>query len=709
MERSGGPVRQSSIRTKRNVTRSFSTASHTRRTSLESAYSREQPAARSEPSGRSRPLTKSNRYILTRYPGFPAILQNLRHSETPTGGEADANTGYGLVVSDQACYVWNYHSSEKLPEMLTFSLNGDNDATIAVLVAKVSGSQEPGLVTVGRRSGIVKYWETVGGAVADTMLHRNKSAEHKVDLHGDTVEIVRAADPAGVILATAAGRFILVTLLDLHGRQHIRHTTMTGISSGLLASLKSTFSLVPDQRDVVSIKLGATQSRIERQVLFVNSHADISVWTVSRSGHSSVHMRHNFKEAMLAELEGLYPGARHSLVVHDIAVHESKEVLFVLASFKHSRTQRYYVTFTFQASVDDPRLLATRRLQTYVGTSTEPKLVLPRPYHTLFVVFPDAIVMLDSYTVQKADHSVARRWEDIVSLKQGVSIIGASPHDGDDKSEKCGVVLLVEKGGVLFLERTPENETQTSSSAGRRLSSMTAAQRDRDLEYEFVKSRIEQAIYYGRDDDGSDRDLNAVDFHVRDEMKVNPESMERAFLEVSAEIITSTSPYMPTMLPSAAEFLLLRQSYLTRLAHYLQTNCTVEDVSPRARFALLSDVEKASTAVALCSHADSTNESPGNALHAGISSIVSRASHDADELVRQWLLQNVSIPAFQSKMPNYTNNRRERSVTCLQLPCPVSPGNSRVSAPPWTGTAFCCRCTMLPWLYGRSSRAQFTA
>lgn len=574
-------------------------------------------------------MTRNSKYAVLQLPSVPNVLRANTEEEVYQAS-ADQLTGHALVITPKATYVWNYTSPEHMPNLIPFTYPKTPRGTQAVLVGPSSGSKEPGLVTVVCDSGLCTYWEAVGRAVADRLLHRRKSIEHSISLYaGEVIENFETVEPAGIIATTSSGRFIFVTLRDQFGKPHITSNTMRGRAQGFLSSIKGAISLAPSRRGIVSIKPGPLKDRTDRQALIISGNGDLSVWECSRAGHSKMLFDNSLKEVLVNYISGVYPHSVESFAVHDVEVFEEQECIFILTSFVQSLEEIFYVLYTVSLDQrNEVKIISAHRLQTFASETTQqPRLVLPKDSNTLFVVFSSAVVLLDTMP-KKSEHGVTTRWEDVVSFSSEVEIIGSAPEDSLMVNQKTvrhsGVVIIAENAGVIRIERYA-NEDRASG---------TVDVAEQQLEPELARSTIEQAIFYG-----SKSETHYLDFNVRKEIEFNPIVLQKAFLEISAEILNTSSAYMPPVLPSMAEHLDLRVSHLARLGEYLHHNFN-GILSTDARFALLTDLEKANAARALWRHVDARLQQSITDNNVIATVIGEDQSVDA---LRSWFLYKVSV------------------------------------------------------------------
>ncbi|CAN6602318.1 hypothetical protein TRVA0_002S00980 [Trichomonascus vanleenenianus] len=582
-------------------------------------------------------LTKNAKYCVTRLPAFPGFLKG---AQLESYGEVDQNTKYALTVSDGTTYVWSYSSPDHVPNTLSFPPPENTKyAPLATLVQPIPGSKEPGMVMISVDTGLLTYWEAVGGAVADGLLHRRKSIEHKVGLYaGEIIEHFVNVEPAGVVATTSSGRFILITLRDSKGKAALRSGTMLGGGSGILSTIKGAISLAGSRRDIVSVKPGVVTGRNERQVMFINKEGDLSVWDCSRTGSTRLLIDERLKEIMLNYIVSLYQDAGDTFTVHDVEVLEDEATLFILTSFVHDAQAEevYYIIYTLSTANRDIKVTSAHRIQSFTSYSTQrPRLLFPNPSATLFAVFSHGVVLIEAMPEKMQEKNIIqRRWEDVITFRHEVEIQAAGVEDVDIINGKtvrnCGVVLIAHNAGIIRVERFEDEQKPLEKRA-------------LELEPELAKTRIEQAVFYGYNVDDEN---NPLDFEARKEDSFNQSVLENAFLEVSKEILSTSSIYMPPMMPSLSEHLQLRVTYLQRLGRFLNANYG-DSLTIGTRQQLLWDLEKAVVAKNLWAHVDAklhdSNENQYQTANVLVAVINHKSKASVGDPLREWFLQNVAI------------------------------------------------------------------
>lgn len=396
-----------------------------------------------------------------------------------------------------------------------------------------AGSTEPGLVIVHPQSGQITYWEAVGGAVAEGLLHRKKGVEATVGLYqGETLEYLQNIEPVGVIVATNSGRFVLVALHDAAGRPGISFTVMRGSGTGLWSNIKGVLKFGGTRRDIVAMKPGKILGRGERMVVTANVRGAVTLWHCSRSGHYGLIFEMELSVPLLESIDGVYPRAERTFQVHDVEMLPDDESTgLILASFVYDEDageeQIYYMLFTVSFIPNDFRVVSAHRVTCYTGKSSrKPQLLLPMPGYTAFIVLSHAVIMVDTILQQQRTQSSLTtmfKWEDVIEFKRDtIDVIfpGAEDivHVSNQITRHAGVVLVARRAGVIRIERF-EDESSYAIVASN---------------VDVIKSKLEQAVYYGF------KEENPVDFGQGHEVGYEVNDIEKALTEVSDEIISSS-------------------------------------------------------------------------------------------------------------------------------------------------------------------------
>lgn len=363
----------------------------------------------------SRPnLTSTDSYRVNMLPGRPVFLEHQQ--SFGTNAQIDPTTGYALLNTPSASFVWSYVSSESVPFSLEFGQNMPEQTT-GVLIPPFGTATEPGFVLVNNETGSIIMWESVGRSVADGLFSQGNSIEGMIRLHGsEVIEKATYIDQVGLVCTSSAGRLYLVTLRDGLGKPVISIGRMRSLRGGLLA-LKDSFITSSYHRDIVSIVAGGQINESERAVYICNKYGQMSTWQCSSQGTSKLIAETELVPILYKGLGLLYPEADRTLRVQDIQVEGNK--LHILASFHHESSVFWLVGF---AEIENSSTVVTsslHRLQSYVSSEqSAAKLVLGD--RIVFACFNDAVVLL-----QRSPEPHQARFEDSLFVKPNVSVFGA--------------------------------------------------------------------------------------------------------------------------------------------------------------------------------------------------------------------------------------------------------------------------------------------
>ncbi|KAK9459422.1 Nup133 N terminal like-domain-containing protein [Lipomyces oligophaga] len=523
--------------------------------------------------------TRNQKYCVLKLPALPNLLQSS--DDTFLSGSLDSTTDYALLVSPTSAFVWRYTSPDHLPNTISFPIvNATGALPLGVLVSPSAGDSEPGLVLVHPHTGELTYWEAVGEALTEGLLHRKKGVEAKIGLYqGETLEYLQNIEPVGVVVSTSSGRFVLVELYDNIGRPGITCTVMRGTGTGMWSNLKGVLKLGGTRRDVVSIKPGKYLGRTERLFATINIRAGVAMWHCSRGGYYNLTTELELKDLLLDSIRDIYPQSEQTFEAHDIELlPDDDHRALILTSFTYDEESNlgperiFYMLFTVSFDGERAEIISAHRITCYSGQSTKrPKLLLPKPGYTAFIVLSHAVVMLSTILEPKSD-TTTFKWEDFVEFKKGsIDVIITGSEDmravNDQITRHAGVVLVSRGVGVVRLERFEDDAGSGTS----------------DSRAEVIKSKLEQAVYYGFEDE------SPLEFGQSREVAYDINDIENAIAVVSDEIISANSVYS-TDYPDTLESLTLRMKALSRLSEQMRSVFPL--LSQECRLKMLTKMEK---------------------------------------------------------------------------------------------------------------------
>ncbi|KAK9246118.1 Nup133 N terminal like-domain-containing protein [Lipomyces tetrasporus] len=525
--------------------------------------------------------TKNAKYCALKLPAVPNVLKSK--DDGSFTGCIDSATENALLLTPTSAYVWKYSSPDHLPTAISFPISNASGAQpLGVLVSPSAGSTEPGLVLVNPTTGRLTYWDAVGGALAEGLLHRKKGMETTIPLYqSETLEHLQNIEPAGVIVATSTGRFVLVALHDGAGRPGVACTAMRGAGTGLWSNIVGFVKMGSTRRDVVAMKPGKLLGRGERMVVTANARGAVTMWHCSRTGDYRLVFESDLREQLVQSIAGVYPHAEKTFRVHDIEMlPDDDRTGLLLSSFVYDEDDEekiFYVLFTAYFDPVDFRILSAHRITCCTMDSTRlPRLFLPRPGYTAFIVLTNAVIMLDTILKPKSDENQLStfKWEDVIPFKPEVEVMTAGAEDmiqiNSQVTRHAGIIVVARGTAVMRIERFEDEKGGSSVRS-------TA---------DVIKSKLEQAVYYGFIDE------NPLDFGKTEQVGYEITDIEAAITEVSDEIINATSLYM--QVDDTSTSLTWRCQALGRLAEHLSP--IFPSLSAESRYQALFKLEKCEAA-----------------------------------------------------------------------------------------------------------------
>lgn len=451
---------------------------------------------------------------------------------------------------------------------------------------------------------------------------------------GEKVVGITNAESAGFILTFNSGRLAYMSVRDGHGRPAISvqflRTNLGSSSSGIFGSIRHAFSHLSLRGDIAAVRADRSSRVGERNVVALTSKGKLQSWRIHRGGHNEpigeADMRDKFTaalhendpfsqdysadsfealdvtfvpkglEAKYLELSRLSDamGSDDPMVQH----------LLVLVSLTRKSVSRYALIETI-LTPEDCQIGMIRPITSY-STPYSPadpainpraRIYLPRPALVAFVVFDRAAVIASvaiapespDSQLQSDNHILPPSYEDVVDFREDDvhEIVGSgfeeTPASNLDKEESRmprqkvknpAVLLMVRGAGVVRIVTTDVDKFAS----------------DKPPQVS-AKSKLEQAVFFGVKKD------NPLIFDRRQDIKFTSEQIGEAALQVSHEILSSTSTYVSTLPASLEDNLRARSHALERLmAHLVATGA---DLDRKTRWNLLFNAEKMHVATLL--------------------------------------------------------------------------------------------------------------
>ncbi|KAK6510033.1 hypothetical protein TWF481_004746 [Arthrobotrys musiformis] len=610
---------------------------------------------------------KTTKYCVAQLTGLPMELRDSGDNYAKRmSAITDQSSGNALLIKDHGVDVWRYDDVQLLPKPNHFPLPSDETShhtggfnntpqPLGSLVSPTGSSDEAGLVVVMPVTGRIAYWDSVSSAMTEGLLQRRRGVEGVLPLSsGEQAHMIANIEPAGFIICTNQNRVIHLSLRDGVGKPVVQLTTLKNIGSsvvgGLLGGLASAFKSGNVRKEIVAVRPGRIIGRAERELLVATSHGHITRWEVSRNGAAVVLSDVDMREQIISRVLSVGPQSltsldREAFTILDIAsgqsTAEGANVLILTSWDERTLTGENITHYTLilatlyrgsQFSIKKAHYISCfqQSLRTAADTA-KPRLYLPNPYRTAFLVFSRAVVLVsivpeDLYELGFGDnipdvtHDSVMGFEEVIDFKaqSRVEIIGSGVEEltqeggaasfnpakgyridssGDlrRKYYSPGVVIITKGAGVLKL-----TVFDAETADLRPLPSPRPVP---------VKSKMELAVFFGTNE------KNLLNFNGRREITYPTAEVQQAARNLSMDLMCSHGQYLATFGPSIDIYLESRAQKLLALAEYLRA--VHRQISREIRWKLLWDAEKMESARAVY-RAFAQKQSAGKDLSEGL-------------------------------------------------------------------------------------------
>lgn len=545
-------------------------------------------------------LTKNDKFCVSRLPSLPPLLRNTKENidanideNENTGGNngseflngyTDNVTKCALVISEKAINVWPYDSTDETPLTFEFPFEkGQEDhMQLAILTPPAPGALlDPGLAIIDAITGQVKFYESVQHAPALGIMN-SRLIETVIQMlvnQGEYVTLAENIEPAGIVIATTWRRVVLISLRDAKGVPSLStlELTQTPKASKIFSSWLAGPSGHLFSDDIVSIKSGKiTNHGTCQEILVQDASGTFKKFFYQSSSTGAPFINH--KRGLLYQLssfldnsiDALIPGTVYDLKFYDLwpfplqASPENEDLFIALVGVQSSMTdsdeQNFYLV---TMKINDTGVLVLRShslpkpsnpLWNYA--SAKPKLFVPKPGKTAFVVVGNSVILADLSTSPQTSTSSSLvyyepKWLDVINFNSSLHIIGCGYEDMLN-GNNAALVFITSGYGVVRIERFDREVGQNAEE-----------EFDTTDPVFLLVSRIQQAIHY------SDSDL--VNFDITEAVP-SREVVTSSVKGVISSILDSSSPYLPSLFPSTRDSLSVRIKLSKELISYTQRN-----------------------------------------------------------------------------------------------------------------------------------------
>ncbi|KAL2371080.1 hypothetical protein RJ035_005004 [Blastomyces gilchristii] len=534
-------------------------------------------------------LSSNDFYNVAHLPSVPEQIKDnpgapLRYTISPSNG-------YCLALSQHEAIVWPYTTP---PQSLTPSTvlhfvipsparNSDDPLPLGTFISK-SAEGNPGLIVVVPSTGKITLWETVSNAaILGLMKQRQNGIQGEIPgmLSGEMATEIINAEPSGIIIALSTGRLAHVSIRDSHGKPGISVQVLRGTSrgggGGFFGGLRSVLSGSSWKRKIAAVKAGMSSQRGQRDIIIATSAGEFELWDIHWNNGNSLKTQVDAKQHILQALRRTVDisedDAQNAFQVYDFAFANGDSSnyaagnvdgaisLWALVGVCENSSLSYFVVglriagSTATADVVNPIQLRNHSVDS--GTPWAPHLYVPKPGCRAFVIFDKGMIILSldpfvdpaSAQLLGETHATLSSFQDYIRLKEGHEYVvqGCGPEDSDADHEYPSCILMIRNFGLVRVSAFPTPYSDNVNGA-----KITA------------KSRLEQAVFYGS------MKSNPLDFVGYDELRSSPAELEHAALQISDEIVRSSSKFIPTTIPSLEQQMKTRATALHDLAVYIK-------------------------------------------------------------------------------------------------------------------------------------------
>nr|XP_023907929.1 nucleoporin NUP133-like [Quercus suber]POF16449.1 nucleoporin [Quercus suber] len=550
-------------------------------------------------------LTQNSIYTVKQLPSTPRELQ--RDGIEYRGSLAEGDTHLALAVTRQHALVWDYtahtHVNNARVFDVPFTVKETDSLPFGALVSNGT-STDIGLVLVmATAPWSVVYYQSIERAASIGLFQERKTGVDGVLsglFAGETVVDVTSAEHAGFVLMLSSGRIVQLTLRDGQGKPKVSSNILRANesnASSIFGSIKGL--LTANWKRATAVRTRALNTRGHMQAVALTDRAEILLWDLDWSSRQEYKGSIDVREVFLEELKKVAPpesqGSADSMTILDFAISEDSsqargdEVttlaaaqpldLWVLVASGHAGVQQYTL-FEMSLSGDTISWVRSIALDSYQGhpydkKTAKPRIILPKPGHTGYVAFGDAMVLFS--TIDTVEDGPERQlhdesyvaplpFQDAVFLRsdKDVAVLGAASEESRNHKDASCIAFLRGAGLVRFNAVDPAGDVERSTLS--------------------AKSKIEQAVFYGLLQD------NVLDFSRDMVDQYPPDEVEAAALTISNEILCSRTPLIPIPSTAMESHLAFRAQALRALVTHLAQSYPV--LSKSTMWQLLWDAER---------------------------------------------------------------------------------------------------------------------
>nr|XP_019002973.1 uncharacterized protein I203_04767 [Kwoniella mangroviensis CBS 8507]OCF66434.1 hypothetical protein I203_04767 [Kwoniella mangroviensis CBS 8507] len=529
--------------------------------------------------------SRDERHLVSSLGPLPKEVASLVKSSdlaaNPIAGHVDSKSGFAMVASPSVCIAWNYTKrTHSAPTTYTFpapsvsySTTPTQPPTLAALYTG-SASSEPGMILVST-SGEIRFWESMSLALANVERFQEIYVELGED---DFIDRLWKIDGNNFLLTTTSSFVFRLTISSSGGRVVPTLTNLTR-PGGMFGRASAQIFIA--REDKVGISSVASTSGD----VYVMARRMLQKWAFSPDGQKVRILEMCHWSSMILFRLGTSPVDDGSLTSADSS--SSSDELAVLISYveqqtgtsEYPRLHNSHAIVMFSIQPRSQSLMISRVVNvSYLAHSDPrmldvPRLLVPPGSSMAFIRFAEVVLMVSLDEGSPYEEAITLKDSGRNAFVGAGSIISSSAKKG---SSLPSIVAIPAFGGLMSIEALEGSErsetfTQTSSATAR------------------LKSKMEQAVFFG------ERSDNPLSFDLPAGFQGD---LAEAAETVSAEIVSSNSPYMPGIFeirPHLSDRLLR----LKELMNFIRHNGLLNILPQSTRRRLSGDAEKIKGAIEL--------------------------------------------------------------------------------------------------------------
>ncbi|OAX85191.1 hypothetical protein ACJ72_00420 [Emergomyces africanus] len=617
-------------------------------------------------------LSSNDFYTVAHLPSLPEQIKEDRGA--PLRYAISSSNGYCLALSQDEAIVWPYAlppQSLTPSTVLKFAIpsparHSDDPLPLGTFISQ-SAEGNPGLMVVVPSTGKITLWETVSNAaILGLMKQRQNGIQGQIPgmLSGEVATEIINAEPAGIIIVLSTGRLAHVSIRDSQGKPGISVQLLRGAprggSVGFFGGIRSVLSGSSWKRKVAAAKAGMSSQRGQRDIIIATSAGEFELWDIHWNNGNSLKAQVDAKQCILQALgrstvDIVEEEAQSTFQVLDFAFAngdpnnyapgnlgdvDSAISLWALVAVSQNSSMSYFVVglriADSRATADVVNPIQLRNHSVDSSALWTPHLYVPKPGDSAFVIFDKGVIIMsliplvDPASAQLLEecHTVPSSFQDYIRLREGNEYVveGCGPEDSDADHKYSSCLLMIRNFGLVRVSALPREPCDS----GDRATKITA------------KSRLEQAVFYGS------MKSNPLDFVGYDELRSGPAELEHAALQISDEILRSSSKFISTTTPSLEQQMKMRATAFHDLALYLKRFHV--HLSYLTRWQLLWGAEKMAAQRAIWRVQQGKEENPTSSNRTHLEFILSKMGDNhrtkiepgsgETDLVRHWFIHD---------------------------------------------------------------------